>query len=335
MFKHRTLLAVGLLFALLLPAAMAAAQGPVDVVAAITQEDVMQHVRALSVAIGARPMGSEAEARAAEYIAAALADWGYMVDIQTFETTPPGEDEDTPGEPGMSRNVIAVKPGDQQMIVVGAHMDSVTAGTGAGDNASGVAAMLAAAEVLQDVETVHTLVFIAFGAEEGGSPTGASVYVDSLGEDIANVIAMINVDSVGVGATLNVYAGAKITWPEDEDAAPEIEGGPTWVRDLALDLAAELDLPFGTTPDDTWGGFTGDWSDHYEFVLQDVPVAYFEAWQWDGAEDPWWGQETAEGDVMHTEGDVYENVAPQKVENTAELLAALTLALATGERAPA
>jgi len=31
---------------------------------------------------------------------------------------------------------------------------------------------------------------------------------------------------------------------------------------------------------------------------------------------------------------VYDNVVPQKVENAAELLAALTLALVTGEGAP-
>ena len=122
----------------------------------------------------------------------------------------------------------------------------------------------------------------------------------------------------------------------DEQCRPEHlrRGDDSAMRDLALELAAGLGLPFGTSPDDTWGGFTGDWSDHYAFVVQDVPVVYFEAWQWEGAADPWWGQETAEGDVMHTEGDVYDNVVPQKVENAAELLAALTLALVTGEGAP-
>jgi hypothetical protein len=61
-----------------------------------------------------------------------------------------------------------------------------------------------------------------------------------------------------------------------------------------------------------------------------VPVAYFEAWQWVGAEDPWRGQETAEGDVMHSEGDVYAAVVPEKVEMTAEVVAATTYAIATG-----
>jgi len=323
----RRLPGLAVLLVILLPAAVTAAQDPVDVVTAITQEDVMQHVRALSVTIGARPMGGEAEAQAADYIAAAFREWGYAVEIQPFAIAPLSEGR-------VSRNVIAVKPGGEGMIVVGAHMDSVTAGTGAGDNASGVAALLTTAEVLQNIEPVHTLVFVAFGAEEGGSPSGASAYVDRLGDDITRVRAMVNVDSVGLGTALHVYAGARVTWPQSGSAAPAIEGGPVWVRDLALELAAGLGLPFGTSPDDTWGGFTGDWGDHYAFVLEDVPVAYLEAWQWEGAADPWWGQETADGDVMHTAGDVYDNVVPQKVENAAELLAALTLALVTGEGAP-
>jgi hypothetical protein len=326
---YRRMVVTLLLASLLLPGALSIAQESPDFVALITADQVMAHVEALSVDIGARPMGSDAEAEAADYIAAQFETWGYEVEIQEFETNPP-DGAETGTTSATSRNVIATRYGDDEVLVVGAHMDSVTDGTGAGDNASGVAAMLAAAEVLSDMEFVHTVVFVAFGAEEGGHPSGADYYVEQLGDDIENVIAMINLDSVGVGTTLNVYAGAVITWPEDEEAAPEIEGGPVWVRDLALDLADQMGLPFGTTPDDTWGGFTGDWSDHYAFVLEDVPVVYFEAWQWEGAENPWWGQETAEGDVMHTPGDIYENVVPEKVEMAAELLAATTAAIATG-----
>jgi len=299
---RKLLVAAVMIGSLLVPVAVSVAQGPPDFVGVIDAEDVMAHVRALAVAIGARPMGSDAEARAADYVAAALTDWGYDVSVQEFEATPPSEDEESEVPPITSRNVIGTKAGDEQMIVIGAHLDSVTDGTGAGDNASGVAALLAAAEALAGVETQHTLVFVAFGAEEGGRPSGAEVYVERLGDDAEDVIAMINIDSVGVGTNLNVYAGAVITWPDDEDADPVIEGGPVWVRDVALDLAAELNLPFDTSPAETWGGFTGDWSDHYAFVLAGVPVAYFEAWQWAGAENPWWGQETAEGDVMHSPG---------------------------------
>jgi len=330
MIARKTLLILVTLCSLLVVPSLASAQDMPDFVALIETEDVMTHVRALAVAIGARPMGSPAESLAANYIAAALSDWGYEVTVEEFNAIAPAEEEDAPGTAIVSRNVIGVRPGDEKLVVVGAHMDSVLVGTGAGDNASGVAVMLATARALASLDTPHTLVFIAFGAEEGGDPPGAEVYVEGLGDTASNVIAMLNIDSVGVGTALNVYAGATITWPEEEDAAPTIEGGPVWVRDLALDLAAEMGLPFATTPADTWGGFTGDWSDHYAFVLAGVPVAYFEAWQWAGAEDSWWGQETAEGDLMHTEGDVYAAVVPEKVERTAEVVAATTYAIATG-----
>jgi hypothetical protein len=124
-----------------------------------------------------------------------------------------------------------------------------------------------------------------------------------------------------------VYAGAEITWPTPIDPTPIIHPGPTWVRDLALDAARNMDLPLRTSPVETWKGFTGDWSDHYAFVMAGVPVAYFEAWQWD-AGDPWWGQETASGDVMKTSMDVFEAVKPAQVEMAAEIVAATTAAIA-------
>jgi acetylornithine deacetylase/succinyl-diaminopimelate desuccinylase-like protein len=349
----RLLITLVVLTSLLLPVTASFAGGIPDFQTLITADEVMAYVSALAVDIGARPMGSDAETEAANYIAAAFEEWGYDVEIQEFGTLPPfgpvdyfaedyygdypedyvGDDYAIGGfteiEVGLaaSRNVIATRAGDEQMIVVGAHMDSVSLGTGADDNASGVAAMMAAAKALADIDTVHTLVFVAFGAEEGGNPSGADVYIENLGDDIEHVIAMINVDTVGAGSSLNVYAGAVVTWTNN---GLEFEGGPTWVRDTALDLAAEMGQPFGTTPDESWAGYIGDWSDHYAFVLKDVPVAYFEAFGWEGAEDPWWGIETPEGAVMHTPRDVYESVVPEKVERTAEVVAATTYVIASG-----
>jgi acetylornithine deacetylase/succinyl-diaminopimelate desuccinylase-like protein len=308
-----------LLAVMLLSVSAALAGGMPDFKTRITAEDVMVHVRALAVDIGARPAGSDAEAEAAEYIATAFESWGYAVEIQEFEIYT---------DSGISRNVIATRAGDEQIIVVGAHMDSVTAATGAGDNASGVAALLGAAEALAEIETVHTLVFVAFGAEEVGL-VGSRAFVEQM--DIEHVIAMINLDSVGVGSQLNVYAGALVTGSADDHHTPNFTGGPTWVRDTALDLAAEMGLPFGTTPDETWGGYIGDWSDHYPFVEAGVPIAYFEAWGWVGdAANPWWGIETPQGQVIDTEKDVYEAVVPDKVEMTAELVAATVYVIATG-----
>lgn len=321
--RSRRIMVSLILLVSLLPWTGSLAQETPDFVKLITADTVMAHVEALAVEIGSRPAGSEAEAAAAGYIAAQLEGWGYEVELQEFDY----------GKSG-SQNVVATLAGrSEQTVVVGAHYDSVPESTGAGDNGSGVAAMLAAAEVLKDEEPAYRVTFVAFGAEEVGS-VGSDEFVTALGDDIENVIAMINVDSVGVGTTLNVYAGAVVTWDEEEEEALNVEGGPTWVRDVALDLAAEMNLPFGTTPDDTWGGFTGDWSDHYPFVLAGVPVVYFEAWDWQAGGDTWWGQETADGDVMHTPDDNYDHVVPEKVEMAAELVAATTYAIATGVASP-
>lgn len=339
MFQRKTLIALCLLLCLLVPGALSLAQDLPDFVTLIETDDVMRHVSALSVDIGARVAGTDAEVDAADYIAAEFEAMGYEVEYQDFEFSVSAEEEEdtinTEEAPPTqeaewveSQNVIATLPGDdEQMIIIGAHYDSVDAATGAGDNASGVAVILAAAEALAEYETTHTLVFVAFGAEETGL-NGSSEYVMGLGRNVQNVIAMINIDSVGMGTNLNVYAGAVVTWGGGNEDAPTIDGGPVWVRDLALDLAAEMNLPFGTSPDSSWGGYTGDWSDHYPFVQAGIPVAYFEAWQWEGEESPWWGQETEEGDLMHTEDDVYESVVPDKVEMTAEVVAATAYAIA-------
>lgn len=324
MFHKRAFIVLLLAFSLLLPAHFSTAQG----IPAITTTEVMSYVHALSVDIGARPAGSPQETLADDYVAARFEEWGYTVDTQEFET-------DTNSGTVTSHNVIATREGDDQVVVVGAHVDCVDAGTGAGDNASGVAAILAAAHALANEPVKHTLVFIAFGAEEDGNPMGSEAYIDDYLEgDTSQVIAMLNVDSVGVGTDLNVYAGARVRWPNGEDEPPTLKGGPTWVRDLALGLADEMKLPFGTSPTDTWEGYTGDWGDHYPFVQAGVPIAYFEAWQWQGAKNPWWGEETNQGDVMHTEEDVYENVVPEKVQMAAELVTATADALATGEAQP-
>ncbi len=293
-------------------------------------ETLAAHVYALSVQIGTRPAGSAAEMQAAQYIAAQLRGWGYAVEIQPFTTT-------RGGQTYTSRNVIARKPasapaGDGGTLIVGAHMDCVTAGTGADDNASGVAVMLATAEALADVPSAYTLVFVAFGSEEVGE-LGSQHYVETLDEaERARMVAMFNVDTVGVGDFAYVYAGART---EHEDFRQPYTPGPTWVRDLALQQAEQLDISMRTSPAEGWAGFTGPWSDHQPFVNAGVPVAYFERWNWDAGGDPGWGVERAEGgDVLHTPRDRYETVDAEKMVAVARVLTATLEALARGELTP-
>ncbi len=279
-------------------------------------ETLSAHVYTLSVTIGARSAAGPAEARAAQYIADRLGAWGYAVTLQPFRYTV-GDQTYT------SRNVIArraasLEGGEGGILVIGAHMDSVTAGTGADDNASGVAVMLAAAQALADVPTCYDLVFVAFGAEEVGQ-RGSRHYVDTLSAaERAQIVAMFNVDTVGAGDFAYVYAGART---EYENFRQPYIPGPTWARDLALQQAARVGVPMRTSPAAGWAGYIGPWSDHVPFVEAGVPVAYFERWNWEASANLNWGVERAiGGDVLHTARDRYETVDAQKMADVARVL---------------
>lgn len=298
-----------------------------DYTAAITPSLIDAHIRALAEDIGARIAGSPEEARAAAYVQAQFEPWGYAVTVQPFAITAGDR---------TSQNVIAHKPatypGPQtRTIIVGAHADSVNAGTGADDNASGVATILVVAEALATLHTQHNLVFIAFGAEEIGL-LGSKAYVDALtAAQRDNILAMFNVDTVGAGDFAYVYAGII------DGSRTHNTPGPTWARDLALDVANNLNVDLRTTPPEGWDGFIGPWSDHAPFAEEGIAVAYFERWNWEG-NDLFWGVETAEhGDFLHTARDTVDNVDPALAEPVAEVLASTLALLATGmvaERQP-
>ena len=242
--------------------------------------------------IGPRVAGTEAEAKAAKYISDAFDGMGYAAELQSFSAT------DDQGESVDSANVVAVKTGkSDQEIIVGAHYDSTESSLGADDNASGVAVMLEAAELVKNVSTPFTIRFVAFGAEEAGL-LGSYAYLNQMSQtELDNTIAMINLDSVVAGDVAYIYSD---------------EGQPAAVRDWALEWAfgngydlqtiRNVDL---TDPD---GG--GGSSDYAAFRDAGIPFAYFETTNWtlggqDGYTqvDPQYGDQ---GEIRHTEYDTLE-----------------------------
>jgi Zn-dependent M28 family amino/carboxypeptidase len=99
-----------------------------------------------------------------------------------------------------SRNVLAqTRTGNPDEVVVsGAHLDSVPEGPGVNDNGSGVATVLETAVHLSASPPVTNAVRFAFwGAEEVGL-VGSTAYVQGLPEEERNRIALyINLDMVG------------------------------------------------------------------------------------------------------------------------------------------
>jgi aminopeptidase Y len=96
-------------------------------------------------------------------------------------------------------NVLAESPdGDpNNVVMVGAHLDSVNAGPGIQDNGSGSAAILETALQMARVKPRNKLRFAWWGAEESGL-VGSTYYVNNLTQEERGRIAMyLNFDMIG------------------------------------------------------------------------------------------------------------------------------------------
>jgi Zn-dependent M28 family amino/carboxypeptidase len=96
-------------------------------------------------------------------------------------------------------NVIIESAGGDanDVLMLGAHLDSVPAGPGINDNGSGSAALLEVARALQACETTRKVRFAWWGAEEVGL-VGSGIYVDSLDQMQRDAIALyMNFDMIG------------------------------------------------------------------------------------------------------------------------------------------
>lgn len=96
-------------------------------------------------------------------------------------------------------NVIAELPGKNtgNVVMAGAHLDSVNAGPGINDNGSGSAALLEVAENLGKVKPQNTI-RIAWWAAEESNLVGSTYYVNNLSSaELQRIALYLNFDMVG------------------------------------------------------------------------------------------------------------------------------------------
>jgi hypothetical protein len=177
---------------------------------------VLGTVRQLAGRIGPREATSAAYDRAADDVAARWRSLGYVVSEQHF-TVPEGVSWGVPVPRGRTRNVVATPVGfdpRQPYVIVGAHLDTVPQAPGAEDNASGVSVLLELSRMAVVEEPTLPTVFVAFGAEEPrGSGDdwhhfGSRVYTERMSDsERRNLIAMVSLDRVGVGAAVPICGG--------------------------------------------------------------------------------------------------------------------------------
>jgi Zn-dependent M28 family amino/carboxypeptidase len=164
--------------------------------------------------------------------------------------------------PSTTENVIAEsKKGDPaNVIMAGAHLDSVPEGPGINDNGSGSSGLLEVAETLAKAKPKNKLRFAWWGAEESGL-VGSTFYVNSLTPaERANIELYLNFDMIGSpNYGLFIYdgdgSGFGLTGPDGSD---DIEA-------LFERYYAERDIPSEPT------AFTGR-SDYQAFINNGIPA---------------------------------------------------------------
>jgi len=188
-----------------------------------------------------------------------------------------------------SQNVIGTLEGlqpDQGIVYMGAHYDTVSAGPGANDDASGVAAMLEAARLLatRGLKTAATKKFIAFGSKEIGLD-GSYWYVEDNFNEVTDMcIGMINLDMIAVGDTLLLGNGASSS-----------------LLEYTKDKADAMGL--------VWGPFTaGNDGDHFYFEVVGCPVTFLKH-----SPDPYY----------HTTEDIIDKIQVDTLEENGELATAV------------
>lgn len=172
----------------------------------------------------------------------------------------------------------------QQYILLTAHYDHLgnegeLIYNGADDNASGVAGMMAAAEHFSRNTPGHSMIFVAFDAEELGL-AGAKYFTESPPVDLNQIRLVVNLDMISVNTKNRLIASGTAHHPFTR---PFVE---------AQSENSPLDIVLGYDTDEWPQNWTFA-SDHGPFHRKGVPYIYF------GVEDH---------EQYHQPGDTFENI---------------------------
>ncbi len=217
------------------------------------------------------------------------------------------------GQNYVGHNLLGWIPGTDHpdsYLVLTAHYDhlGVVNGdiyNGADDNASGVAALLAAARHFTANPPAHSVVLAFLDAEEMGLQ-GARAFVNEAVVPLDRIVMNVNLDMVSRSEVGEIYAAGTYHYPFLLPLVEEVAEAP---RITVLTGHDSPDLPPGQ-----------DWtmaSDHAPFHQQGIPFIYFGVEDHPGYHDP---------------SDTFENITPAFfVESTRSIIHFVTLADREGQ----
>jgi Zn-dependent M28 family amino/carboxypeptidase len=171
--------------------------GPLQSLSACDQEvsvKLKQQISMLAEKIGERNIWKYSNLKAsAHYIEKVATELGYEVKKQEYKV------ENVPVE-NLEWEIIGVSH-PEEIILVGAHYDSVSGSPGANDNASGVAAVLEIARLLKRETLSRTIRFVTFVNEEPPffqtDKMGSRIYASRSRQRGEKIVAMLSLETIG------------------------------------------------------------------------------------------------------------------------------------------
>ena len=160
----------------------------------LLRDELMRDVEKLAVGIGERNIRHYSNLTAgADFIEASLSEAGYKVRRQNYEAQ---------GKRCFNLEVeIRGSTLPDEIVIIGAHYDSVPGSPGANDNASAVSAVLALARRFAEKKATRTLRFVFFANEEfpffQSDQMGSLVYAKACRQKAENIIAMLSLETIG------------------------------------------------------------------------------------------------------------------------------------------
>ncbi|WP_181774270.1 M20/M25/M40 family metallo-hydrolase [Amycolatopsis pittospori] len=254
---------------------------------------------------GNRASGRSGYTASVSYVAQKLRDAGYNVTLQTCTSCA-----------GQSQNVIAEWPqGDaNNVIMLGAHLDSVAAGPGINDNGSGSASILEVALTLaRENPTMAKRVRFGWWADEESGLRGSKHYVANLpATERTKIKTYLNFDMIGS------------------------DNWGYFVYDDVASVKAVFDEYFRTIGIQTEGDTEGDGrSDHASFKSAGIPVgglATGAGYTKSAAQQQKWGGTAGRAfdSCYHRACDTLSNIPDTPLEKNSDAIAYALWKLAVG-----
>src|ERR1700686_506533 len=178
---------------------------------------------------------------------------------------------------GKVRNLIVEIDGGaraNEIVVIGAHYDTVYDCPGADDNTSGVAALLELARALRNSHPARTVRFVAFVNEEPPwfqtENMGSLVYAKEAHKKKENIVAAVSIETIGmysdVEGSQQYPEGFKSLYPSKGTFVAFIGDFSSHGlgRDAVRSFRAATQFPAEGSSAPAWISGVG-WSDHWSF----------------------------------------------------------------------